>query len=275
MFRQVPVKISKSKLSKNSCTFLNDLLIFKNLLQRIPLPPYLKRLAKREEIENRKVEKEMNARLRTATSSAEQEEIMTELNRQKTMIAKKHQTQKENYSKNLQERLRSRKQNAVANEIKQQKAMATAELENLERQQLDMATTTKLQTQTNVEMSQKVEINLDDYDTTNPLALLTELPVLKSIQNYEEKLRSQLSNLGGKSGQVLGSFDAPFLDIFDAQIGNSRQKLSVLDKPPEELQVVFEMGSELLDEMCLRLEVPIAKLLIARIRNSDRIAIVA
>ena len=84
------------------------------------------------------------------------------------------------------------------------------------------------------------------------------------IQSYEEKLRSQLSYLGGKSGHVLGSLDAPFLDILDAQIGSQKQSLSVLEQIPKESEVVFEMGCQLMDEMCFKLDVPVVKLLIAR-----------
>ena len=202
--------------------------------------------------------------MRTATSEAEQDQIMAELNRQKTIIAKKHQTQKENYSKNLQERLRSRKQKSLQAEINREKDLAEAELESLEKQQREMVAQALSRTQTTIEKSNKVEINLEDYDNGNPLALLTELPVLKSIQSYEEKLRSQLSYLGGKSGRVLGSLDAHFLDILDAQIGSQKQSLSVLEQIPKESEVVFEMGCQLLDEMCFKLDVPVVKLLIAR-----------
>ena len=202
--------------------------------------------------------------MRTATSEEEQDQIMAELNRQKTIVAKKHQAQKENYSKNLQERLRSRKQKSLQAEINREKDLAEAELESLEKQQREMVAQALSRTQTTTEKSKIVEINLEEYDTGNPLALLTELPVLKSIQSYEEKLRSQLSYLGGKSGQVLGSLDAPFLDILDAQIGGQKQSLSVLEQIPKESEVVFEMGCQLMDEMFFKLDVPVVKLLIAR-----------
>ena len=138
--------------------------------------------------------------------------------------------------------------------------VAKLQLDQITKQQKELTKSTLLDQES--KPKKEMQLDLSQYDSSNPLALLTELPVLKSIQNFEEKLAAQISQVGTKGGLVHGSLDAPFIDVFDAQLPQSGT-LVVLEKIPFEYQSIYEMGCQLLDEMCIKLDVQMVKLLVA------------
>ena len=146
------------------------------------------------------------------------------------------------------------------NAIDDEKAAAIAELENFDAQTEQIKQKSVKNEKSG--SSEKIALDLSQYNSSNPLALLMELPILKSIQNYEEKLSKQLSQIGSVGGDVLGAIDSPFIDIVDVQLSQT-PKLVVLENIPSDCRVAYEMACQLLDEMCIKLEIQIVKLLVA------------
>lgn len=175
-------------------------------------------------------------------------------------MAKKHASQKDAHKLALEERIRQRKEadKLKESQINAEKERAKIELESLQNEQNKLRTDTLLPDK----KTQKVTLDLTNYDSGNPLALLTELPVLKTIQNFEQKLLHQMEQFS-KQDKVLGSFDSPFIDIFDAQMNNS-PSLVVLEKIPVEMEQIFEMASQIMDDLCVKMSVQVVKLLVAQ-----------
>jgi len=104
---------------------------------------------------------------------------MANLNAQKDILNAKYADRHAAHRKQIEERLRARQaQNA-------QKAQLEAELSDLN--QLDFSLPSEQELH-----EQVMQLDVSEY-AANPLAILKELPVMKSIQEFEKRIAEQMT----------------------------------------------------------------------------------
>ena len=171
---------------------------------------------------------------------------MADLNAQKDILNAKYADRHAAHRKQIEERLRARQaQNA-------QKAQLEAELSDLNQLDFSLPSEEELR-------EQVMQLDVSEY-AANPLAILKELPVMKSIQEFEKRIAEQMTLDANKP--VKGAVEMPFIDVFDVE-NPSDGELSVVENCPDELKPNFEMATRLMDELCSRVNAQIPTLLIA------------
>ena len=95
------------------------------------------------------------------------------------------------------------------------------------------------------------------YDSSDPLALLTEMPVFEELKSLEQNLIQEV-----RHQRVLGSVDSNFIDIKDAEFINEG-KLTVINSLQPEQQAVLKFGVALLNHLCDKLDLEETEICIA------------
>ncbi|CAG5112709.1 Oidioi.mRNA.OKI2018_I69.chr2.g6892.t1.cds [Oikopleura dioica] len=204
------------------------------------------KLEKRKAMEEKRLEQKTQSKIREAASDEDVDQLMADLNAQKDILNAKYANRHAAHRKQIEERLRARQ---VKNA---QKAQLEAELSDLNQLDFSLPTEEELR-------EQVLQLDVSEY-AANPLAILKELPVMKSIQEFEKRIAEQMTLDANKP--VKGSIGMPFIDVFDIE-NPTNGELSVIEKCPEELKPNFEMATRLMDELCSRVNAQIPTLLIA------------
>ena len=204
----------------------------------------------RKAISEKRAEAEAEKKLKNAKDEDESKAILEELGRQKTQIDADLMRRKKAQNDRLKDRIRAKRLNA-----QKEKTKLDEEIQEVRR---EVPEAELYQAQTMTSNPLKLVPSSFQYDSSDPLALLTELPVFKELKDLEESLKARQEG----HQRVLGAIDSNFIDLKDAEYRNEG-KLQILKDLEENHKTVFNFGSSLVNHLCARLDLEPVKILVA------------